>query len=123
MRSDMWVGPLANRLTNAGVNLRSPEGSGERPGTQLRPGPEVPIPPGTLGSLRSDDRSGAEGLLPYLSVPHAEPQRDRLGPRVHADLLVDPREMVLHRLVGDEQLFGDRRVGHPARQQVQDLAL
>src|SRR5688500_15335320 len=111
MRSDMWVGPLANRLTNAGVNLRSAEGSGERPGTQLQRGAKVPNPRGTFGPFSAS------------AVPNAEPQRDGLGPRVDADLLVDPREVVLHRLVGDEELFGDRRVGHPARQQVQDLAL
>src|SRR5689334_13016267 len=46
-----------------------------------------------------------------LGVADAQPEGDRLGARVHADLLVDAGEVVLHRLVGDDQLLGDLAVG------------
>src|SRR3954449_1853211 len=59
-----------------------------------------------------------------LSAPaDPQPERDRLGARVHADLLVDPAQVVLDRLVRDHELLRDVAVGEPAGEQVEHLAL
>src|SRR4051812_24566648 len=103
-RSDMWVEPPGKSVDRTtAANLRSARGPHERPRTQLQ------------RARRAQSHLGP--------VPHSEPEGDRLGARVHADLLVDAREVVLDRLVGDHELLGDGGVGEPARQQVQYLPL
>src|SRR4051812_24610770 len=103
-RSDMWVEPPGKSVDRTtAANLRSARGPHERPRTQLQ------------RARRAQSHLGP--------VPHSEPEGDRLGARVHPDLLVDAREVVLDRLVGDHELLGDGGVGEPAREQVEHLAL
>src|SRR4051812_19840974 len=94
----MRLSPPEERLTDRLLaRLRSPRRPHQRPEAQLQWGQRA--------------QSGVGPLPARSAVANAEPQRDRLGARMDADLLVDATEVVLHRLVGDEQLLGDVAVG------------
>src|SRR4051794_37292768 len=106
----MSLNPPEERLTDRlRPRLRSTRSAHQRLKAQLQGGQRAQSGVGP-GALRS-------------AAAHPEPQRDRLRTRVHADLLVDATQVVLHRLVGDEQLLGDVAVRAPTGEQVEDLAL
>src|SRR3954462_8863211 len=106
----MWLSPPEERLTDRlRARLRSTWRAHQRREAQLEEG------------QKAQSRLGTRP--PGSAVANAKPQRDRLGTRVDADLLVDAAEVVLHGLVRDEQLLRDVAVGAAARKQVEDLAL
>src|ERR1700730_17816757 len=63
------------------------------------------------------------GPLPVRGSGGLAPVGDGGGPRAHAQLGVDPSDVVLHGFLGQEQMSGDFPVGLPVRDERHDLHL
>src|SRR5699024_4377234 len=59
----------------------------------------------------------------FLSVPGAYRVHGRLGPGMDTEFFQDAADVVLHRVLGDEQAFTDLAVVHRPRKEAQDIDL
>src|SRR6266849_3383478 len=100
----VWTSAAAATSGNTGK-----EGAARRPG---------PSPPGNQARRRTN-----LARLPVRGPDGLAPVGDGGGPRADAELGVDPPDVILHGLLGQEQASGDLPVGLPVRNEGHDLRL
>src|SRR5229473_2118210 len=100
----VWTSAAAATSGNTGK-----EGAARRPG---------PSPPGNQARRRTN-----LARLPVRGPDGLAPVGDGGGPRADAELGVDPPDVILHGLLGQEQASGDFPVGLPVRDEGHDLRL
>src|SRR5260370_839857 len=78
---------------------------------------------GRPGNQPGQGPSGEPARLPVRGSDGLAPVGDGGGPRADAELGVDPPDVILHGLLGQEQASGDLPVGLPVRDEGHDLRL